>query len=98
MDDLATQADVSRATLYRLFPGKAALFRAIVVAYSPIEPVLAVYAGYSLRQERVAPGPELEPYVKDALDEIEYVAGGPGTTWGARRGMFDTIGTRRAAV
>src|SRR3981081_1027502 len=26
MDDLANQADVSRATLYRLFPGKPALF------------------------------------------------------------------------
>jgi alpha-N-arabinofuranosidase len=51
-----------------------------------IEPVLAVYAGYSLHQERVASGPDLAAYVKDALDEIEYVAGGPNTTWGARRG------------
>jgi alpha-N-arabinofuranosidase len=50
-----------------------------------VEPVLAVYAGYSLHQERVAPGPALEPYVKDALDEIEYVMGDAGTTWGARR-------------
>jgi len=50
-----------------------------------IEPVLAVYAGYSLRQERVAVGPDLEPYVKDALDEIEYVTGDAGTTWGGRR-------------
>jgi AcrR family transcriptional regulator len=44
MDELASEAGVSRANLYRLFPGKAALFRAIVVAYSPIEPVLAVLA------------------------------------------------------
>ena len=44
MDELAAEAGVSRANLYRLFPGKAALFRAIVVAYSPIEPVLAVLA------------------------------------------------------
>jgi len=50
-----------------------------------MEPVLAVYAGYSLRQVRVAPGPDLEPYVKDALDEIEYVTGSSSTTWGARR-------------
>jgi alpha-N-arabinofuranosidase len=50
-----------------------------------MEPVLAVYAGYSLRQERVAAGPDLEPYVKDALDEIEYVNGDAKTTWGARR-------------
>ena len=50
-----------------------------------MEPVLAVYAGYSLHQERVAAGPDLEPYVKDALDEIEYVTGDAKTTWGARR-------------
>ena len=50
-----------------------------------MQPLLAVYAGYSLRGERVKPGADLEPYVKDALDEIEYVIGGPETTWGARR-------------
>ena len=50
-----------------------------------MQPVLGVYAGYSLRQQRVKPGADLEPYVKDALDEIEYVTGGPNTVWGARR-------------
>jgi alpha-N-arabinofuranosidase len=49
------------------------------------EPVLAVYAGYSLRGQHVEPGPSLEPYVQDALDEIEYVTGDPHTLWGARR-------------
>lgn len=49
------------------------------------EPVLAVYAGYSLNGERVAPGKELEPYVQDALDEIEYVTGDASTKWGAQR-------------
>ena len=49
-----------------------------------MEPVLAVYAGYSLQQQRVAPGKDLEPFVQDALDEIEYVMGGTDTTWGAR--------------
>jgi AcrR family transcriptional regulator len=39
MDDVATHAEVSRATLYRLFPGKAALFTSLVHAYSPLEPV-----------------------------------------------------------
>lgn len=39
MDDLATQADVSRATLYRLFPGKAALFTSFLHQYSPLDPV-----------------------------------------------------------
>jgi alpha-N-arabinofuranosidase len=50
-----------------------------------MEPVLAVYAGYSLAQEHVDPGPALEPYVQDALDEIEYVTGGTDTKWGAER-------------
>ncbi|MGO9317493.1 MAG: alpha-L-arabinofuranosidase C-terminal domain-containing protein [Terracidiphilus sp.] len=50
-----------------------------------IEPVLAVYAGYSMAQEHVEPGPALKPYIDDALDEIEYVTGGPETKWGAER-------------
>src|SRR6202012_1985257 len=50
-----------------------------------IQPVLAVYAGYSMTQEHVDPGPDLEPYVQDALDEIEYVTGGTNTKWGAER-------------
>ncbi len=50
-----------------------------------MQPVLAVYAGYSLRQEFVAPGPALEPYVQDAVDEIEYVTGDVTTKWGAER-------------
>jgi AcrR family transcriptional regulator len=44
MDALASEAGVSRANLYRLFPGKSALFKAIVLAYSPFEPVMAVFA------------------------------------------------------
>jgi len=50
-----------------------------------MEPVLAVYAGYSLQQEHVDPGPALAPYVQDALDEIEYVTGSADTKWGAER-------------
>lgn len=56
-----------------------------------MEPLLAVYAGYSLNQyrnpnpERVLPGPALRPFVQDALDEIEYLTGGPQTKWGALR-------------
>ena len=49
------------------------------------EPVLAVYAGYSLNHTHVDPGPDLEPYVQDALDEIEYVTGSTATKWGAQR-------------
>jgi len=50
-----------------------------------IEPVLAVYAGYSLSHEHVAPGPALEPYLQDALDEVEYATGSADTKWGAVR-------------
>jgi len=39
MDDLAAQADISRATLYRLFPGKAALFTSLIHEYSPLDTV-----------------------------------------------------------
>jgi alpha-N-arabinofuranosidase len=49
------------------------------------QPVLAVYAGYSLKGEVVPPGAELAPLVQDALDEIEYVTGDTSTVWGARR-------------
>jgi alpha-N-arabinofuranosidase len=49
------------------------------------EPVLAVYAGYSLKGAYVKPGPDLEPYVQDALDEIEYVSGPATSKWGAMR-------------
>jgi alpha-L-arabinofuranosidase len=50
-----------------------------------IEPVLAVYGGYSMAQEHVDPGPALEPYIQDALDEIEYVTGDVSSKWGAER-------------
>ena len=33
----------------------------------------------------VNPGPDLEPFVQEALEEIEYVTGDTNTTWGARR-------------
>ena len=49
------------------------------------EPVLAVYAGYSLGGERIKPGPDLVPYIEEALEEIEYVSGSTRTKWGAQR-------------
>jgi AcrR family transcriptional regulator len=39
MDELASAAGVSRASLYRLFPGKAALFRELVQVFSPLHAV-----------------------------------------------------------
>lgn len=51
-----------------------------------MEPVLAVFAGYALKRDYIKPGPDLEPYVQEALEEIEYVTGDAATTkWGAQR-------------
>jgi alpha-N-arabinofuranosidase len=50
-----------------------------------MEPVLAVYAGYNLNHTHIETGPALQPFVQDALDEIEYVTGDTSTKWGAER-------------
>jgi alpha-L-arabinofuranosidase len=50
-----------------------------------MQPLLAVWAGYALDGTHVNPGPDLAPYVQEALDEIQYVTGGTNTIWGARR-------------
>lgn len=50
-----------------------------------MQPLLAVFAGYALNGEHVVAGPELQPFVQDALDEIEYVTGDKNTKWGAQR-------------
>jgi alpha-N-arabinofuranosidase len=49
-----------------------------------MQPVLAIYAGYSKNPD-VIQGKELQPYIQDALDEIEYVTGDGSTKWGAQR-------------
>ncbi|MEO7493437.1 MAG: alpha-L-arabinofuranosidase C-terminal domain-containing protein [Massilia sp.] len=49
------------------------------------EPVLAVFAGYALKGETIPGGPALQPFVQEALDEIEYVTGDVSTKWGAQR-------------
>ncbi|WP_330267353.1 LamG-like jellyroll fold domain-containing protein [Streptomyces griseorubiginosus] len=48
------------------------------------QPVLAVFAGYTLKGDHVT-GDALQPFVQDALDEIEYVTGPVTSKWGARR-------------
>jgi alpha-N-arabinofuranosidase len=50
-----------------------------------VEPLLAVYAGYSLQGQHVAPGKDLEAYVQTALDEVEYLTGDVTTHWGGER-------------
>ena len=47
MDELADRAGVSRASLYRLFPGKAALFREVVRAHAPFIPVALAFAEHA---------------------------------------------------
>jgi alpha-L-arabinofuranosidase len=50
------------------------------------EPVLALFAGYTLNGDYAAAGtPEMELYVKEALEEIEYVMGPADSEWGRRR-------------
>ncbi len=50
-----------------------------------MQPVLAVYGGYSLGGHVVQPGAALEPYVKSAMDEIQFVTGSASTKWGSIR-------------
>jgi AcrR family transcriptional regulator len=49
MDQLASAAGVSRATVYRLFPTKAAVFGELVRHYSPFEPLARVLAEHGDR-------------------------------------------------
>ena len=50
-----------------------------------MDPILAVFAGYALQGEHIGAGPELTPFVQDALDEIDYLTGDATTHWGAQR-------------
>lgn len=70
MDDVATQAEVSRATLYRLFPGKAALFTSLVHAYSPLEPVTEL-----LNTRQAEPPEVLMPEIACTVYRTFYGAG-----------------------
>ena len=70
MDDLATQAEVSRATLYRLFPGKTTLFTSLVHAFSPLDPVI------ELLRTRQGEAPEvLMPEIARTVYRTFYGAG-----------------------
>jgi alpha-N-arabinofuranosidase len=50
-----------------------------------MQPLLAVFAGYTLKGDHVEPGAALQGFVDDALDEIQYVTGDASTKWGAER-------------
>ena len=49
-----------------------------------MEPVLAIYAGYSLDGNSV-PEADMGMVLQAALDELEYATGDVSTTWGAQR-------------
>lgn len=56
MDDVAGAAGVSRASVYRLFPGKAALFAGLLDAYSPFADVgAAIHQVTGLAPEQALP-------------------------------------------
>lgn len=48
------------------------------------EPLLAVFAGYTLGGDHLE-GQLLQPFIDEALEEIEYIIGDVHTKWGARR-------------
>lgn len=104
MDGVAEAAGVSRATLYRLFPGKPALFRGLIETYSPWEAVADTVQALDAR-----PPDEVMPAVGQALAAAmdgrmalllgmvsEVVRGDPDTVEGIRRtlahGLPDLVG------
>ncbi|MBO0702525.1 MAG: TetR family transcriptional regulator [Candidatus Dormibacteraeota bacterium] len=103
MEELAGAAGVSRATLYRLFPGKSALFAALVRTYAPWEAVADAI-------DAMPDGPpgEVIPAVARAIESavegrtglllrivFEILKGDPDTVEGVRhslgRGLPDLI-------
>jgi alpha-N-arabinofuranosidase len=49
-----------------------------------MEPVLAVFAGYTLNRQSV-PAEDYPKYAQEAVEEIEYLTGDTSTKWGGRR-------------
>jgi AcrR family transcriptional regulator len=84
MDDLATEAGVSRATLYRLFPGKAALFTSLIHEYSPLDPVSEL-----LETRRNEPPEVLMPEIAITVYRVFY--GARESRLGILRALFFEI-------
>src|ERR1017187_759109 len=95
MDELAAAASVSRATLYRLFPGKASLFRELIQTYSPWEAVADVIDGATDRSPQLVM-PEVGRALTAAMAGrtglllrivLEMIKGDPDTSEGVSRSM-----------
>lgn len=81
MDELAARAGVSRATLYRLFPGKPPLFVEVVHAFSPLEAVTA-----TLTEMRDEPPDVVMPELARTIYRVIAGPGSPGI--GLLRAVF----------
>ena len=99
MDELAAMAEVSRATLYRIFPGKSALFRELIATYSPWESIARVLEE-CLDSPDTGPAqviPRVARALSDALSGrtgvllrmvFEMSRGAPDTAEGVQRSML----------
>lgn len=68
LDEVAARSGASRATVYRLFPGKAALFREIVRTYLPVEEALEMLETMGHR-----PPAEVMPVLASSLAQAGHV-------------------------
>ncbi len=68
LDDVAATSGASRATVYRLFPGKAALFREIVRAYLPVDETLEMLETMGHR-----PPAEVMPLLATGLAQAGHI-------------------------
>lgn len=100
MDELAALAGVSRATVYRLFPGKPVLIEALIGAYTAFDPIIARLEALGDR-----PPEEVLPDVARAAATIgsanlgvlraiffEISSGTPDAVEGASRPLRELIG------
>jgi AcrR family transcriptional regulator len=80
MEDLAKASGVSRGTLYRIVPGKAALLQGLIEEYSPFEAVRSIIA-----QHRADPPEVVLPLIGRAI------VGVAGQRLGLMRAIFHEV-------